>query len=110
MGGEEDPFFAAAAILRNLAREPPPSDDDDDTSLSPKQQVKNGFDSKRVVRLPGENTAGKKAFTTELESLVSRIHDLETELVSHPNPLISLTISAFTLLCHLLCFLFTVLI
>jgi hypothetical protein len=46
--------------------------------------VINGFDKKRV-QLPGENTPGKKAFTTELESLMRRVHELETELVSHPN-------------------------
>lgn len=82
MGGEEDPFLAAAAILKNLARDPPPTDDD-----TPKKRATNGFDPKCVVKLPGENTPGKKAFTAELESLMCRVHDLETELVSCPNSL-----------------------
>lgn len=81
MGSDEDPFFAAAAILKTLAVEPPPSDDDAEI---PAKRVINGFDKKRV-QLPGENTPGKKAFTTELECLMRRVHVLETELVSHPN-------------------------
>lgn len=81
MGSDEDPFFAAAAILKTVAVEPPLSDDDAEI---PVKRVINGFDKKRV-QLPGDNTPGKKAFTTELECLMRRVHELETELVSHPN-------------------------
>lgn len=81
MGSDEDPFFAAAAILKTLAVEPPPSDDDAEI---PVKRVINGFEKKRV-KLPGEDTPGKKAFTTELECLIRRVHELETELVSHPK-------------------------
>uniref|UniRef100_A0A093XSG6 histidine kinase n=1 Tax=Talaromyces marneffei PM1 TaxID=1077442 RepID=A0A093XSG6_TALMA len=76
MGSDEDSFFAAAAILKNLAVEPSPSDDDAEITV---KQVINGFE-KRRVQLPGENTPGKKALTTELECLIRRVHELETEL------------------------------
>lgn len=81
MGSDDESFFAAAAILKTLAVEPPPTDDDAEI---PVKRVINGFDKKRV-QLPGANTPGKKAFTTELECLMRRVHELETELVSHPT-------------------------
>uniref|UniRef100_A0A093VDZ4 histidine kinase n=1 Tax=Talaromyces marneffei PM1 TaxID=1077442 RepID=A0A093VDZ4_TALMA len=81
MGSDEDSFFAAAAILKNLAVEPSPSDDDAEITV---KQVINGFE-KRRVQLPGENTPGKKALTTELECLIRRVHELETELYKRPR-------------------------
>ncbi|KKA17195.1 Two-component osmosensing histidine kinase (Bos1), partial [Rasamsonia emersonii CBS 393.64] len=82
MAGEDDAFQAAAEILKGLAREVPASDDSEPSTNS---VATNGFDPKQV-KLPGEPSPGKTAFETELQALIGRIHDLETELVSDPLP------------------------
>jgi osomolarity two-component system sensor histidine kinase NIK1 len=78
MGGESDAWKAAATILSGLGREVPASDDS-----VPSHNATNGVDTKKV-KLPGETSPGKAAFECELQGLIRRVHDLETEVVSPP--------------------------
>jgi osomolarity two-component system sensor histidine kinase NIK1 len=82
MAGADETLAAAAAILRGLAREGPRSGSAPPFDSQTLHASSNGYDTK-LTKLPGDASPAKAAFETELEALVRRVQQLESQAVSH---------------------------
>ncbi|KAE8159504.1 hypothetical protein BDV40DRAFT_235774 [Aspergillus tamarii] len=82
MAGADETLAAAAAILRGLARETPRSGSAPPFEFPLSHASSNGYDTK-FTKLPGDASSSKAAFENELEALVRRVQQLESQAVSH---------------------------